>query len=167
MLGRSHVSGRLARPHGHGPKPVFGDRTGSPNSAESNLIHHAGQLEEGRADDGDPKEEVKLHAHHRRGWGTLGLRRFRRDLTDSPQMVSELIDHTTVLWDVQKLHAIFCPSDVEAILNIPLCTRRQGDFWAWHHEKRGIFSVRSAYRMLAINKERATAYLENIAGISI
>ena len=94
------------------------------------------------------------------------LRPFRRDLTDPPQMVSELIDHTTASWDVQKLHVVFCPSDVEAILNIPLCTRRQGDFWAWHHEKRGIFSVRSAYRMLAINKERATAYLENIAGRS-
>ena len=70
------------------------------------------------------------------------LRPFRRDLTDPPQMVSELIDHTTASWDVQKLHAVFCPSDVEAILNIPLCTLRQGDFWAWHHEKRGIFSVR-------------------------
>jgi len=94
------------------------------------------------------------------------LRPFRRDLTDPPQMVSELIDHTMASWDVQKLHAVFCPSDVEAILNIPLCTRRQGDFWAWHHEKRGIFSVRSAYRMLAINKERPIAYLENIAGRS-
>jgi hypothetical protein len=64
------------------------------------------------------------------------------------------------------LETLFTPVDVEAILSIPVCTRRQEDFWAWHHERTGIFSVRSTYRMLVINKHHATAYLENIAGRS-
>jgi hypothetical protein len=77
-------------------------------------------------------------------------------------LVSELIDATSATWDRQKLQAHLLPADVEAILNIPLCTRRQDDVWAWS----GIFLVRSAYLMLMINKERATTYLESIAGRS-
>jgi hypothetical protein len=48
--------------------------------------------------------------------------------------------------------------DSEVISNIPICTRRQDDFWAWHYEKSGIFSVRSAYRMLVVNKQHNTTY---------
>jgi hypothetical protein len=39
-------------------------------------------------------------------------------------------------------------ADVEDIRNIPLCTKIQSDFQAWHFEKSGNFSVRSAYQML-------------------
>lgn len=67
----------------------------------------------------------------------------------SPQFVSELIDMSTVSWDILKLQQFFTPTDMETIVAIPLRTRRQADFWAWHHEKNGVFSVRSAYRMLA------------------
>jgi hypothetical protein len=34
----------------------------------------------------------------------------------------------------QNLQMFFTLTDREAILNITLCTRRQGDFWASHHE---------------------------------
>jgi hypothetical protein len=67
---------------------------------------------------------------------------------------------------MQLLETHFAPADLETILNIPLCTRRQEDSWAWHYEKMRVFSVRSAYRMLVINKHHATAYLESIAGRS-
>jgi len=56
--------------------------------------------------------------------------------------------------------------DIETIYQIPLTTRRQEDFWAWHYEKRGFFSVRSAYRMLVSNKERYSAWLDNRPGKS-
>jgi hypothetical protein len=94
------------------------------------------------------------------------LRPVRRVLLRSPMLVSELIDATSATWDRQKLQAHLLPEDVEVIFNIPLCTRCQDDVWAWHHERSGIFSVRSAYRMHVINKERATTYLESIAGRS-
>jgi hypothetical protein len=38
--------------------------------------------------------------------------------------------------------------DVEIIKSIPISMRAQSDFWAWHYEKKGLFSVRSAYQML-------------------
>jgi hypothetical protein len=54
----------------------------------------------------------------------------RRVLPGAPMLVSELIDATSATWDQQKLQAHLLPADVEAILNIPLCTRRQDDVWA-------------------------------------
>jgi len=94
------------------------------------------------------------------------LRPIRSSAAMAPQLVSELIDSTTATWDMQMLESFFTLADVESIINIPLSTRRQADFWAWHHEKKGVFSVRSAYRMLVINKHHATSYIENIAGRS-
>ena len=71
-----------------------------------------------------------------------------------PTRVSELIDPLSIVWDIQALKMHFIPIDWELILNIPLTTRRQPDFWAWHYEKIGVFSVRSAYRMLVSNREK-------------
>lgn len=87
-------------------------------------------------------------------------------LRDPPQNVCELIDQVSVAWDTKKVKAAFLPMDVEAILNIPICTRRQDDFWAWHYDKNGLFSVRSAYRMLVNTKERRTAWLVSSAAAS-
>jgi hypothetical protein len=80
-----------------------------------------------------------------------------------PQRVSELIDSTTMSWDMQKLGEFFAPMDREVIINIPLSTRRQSDFWAWHFDKNGIFTVRSAYSMLVLRKNNMTACSNSIA----
>jgi hypothetical protein len=50
--------------------------------------------------------------------------------------------------------------DRELIRNIPLATRRQNDFRAWHYEKTGIFSVCFAYRMFVESRERRIAWLD-------
>jgi hypothetical protein len=78
-----------------------------------------------------------------------------------PQWVNELIDPSTATWDQSKLQTFFTPMDREIICNIPLSMRRQEDFWAWHYEKKGVFSVRSTYRMLVNTKAHMTAWLEN------
>jgi hypothetical protein len=65
---------------------------------------------------------------------------------NAPQLVSELINSTTTTWEGYREARRFCllPWMGEVILNIPLCTRRQADCcWAWHFDKRGVFSVRS------------------------
>ena len=77
---------------------------------------------------------------------------FKRPITSlvpaPPEKVSELIDTTTASWKEGLVRAVFTPFDAEEILKIPLCTRRIDDFWAWNEEKRGTFSVCSAYRMI-------------------
>lgn len=67
-------------------------------------------------------------------------------------LVSKLIDHTTCTWRHDMLES-FAPMDGELIQSIPLCSRGQDDFWAWHYEKTVVFSVRLAYSMLVDNRE--------------
>ena len=69
-----------------------------------------------------------------------------------PQLVSELFDSALVAWDRIKLQECFTQANIDVILNNPLCHRRQPDFWAWHHDKMGVFTVRSAYRMLIMQR---------------
>ena len=56
--------------------------------------------------------------------------------------------------------------DVEAISGIPHSTRCQDDFWARRYEKKGVFSVRSANRMLVSNRERTAAWRDGRPGKS-
>jgi hypothetical protein len=77
--------------------------------------------------------------------------------------VSEFIDRTAGQWDMEKLNMHFLPMDVQIICNIPISTRKQANFWAWHYDKKGTFSVRSAYRMLSCIKDRREAWLEGNA----
>ncbi|GJM98367.1 hypothetical protein PR202_ga15374 [Eleusine coracana subsp. coracana] len=81
-----------------------------------------------------------------------GMRRPINTVSNSLQLVSELIDVAAYSWKREVLNQYFAPADVETILNILINTRRQEDFWAWHHERSDVFSVRSAYRMLAAQK---------------
>jgi hypothetical protein len=50
--------------------------------------------------------------------------------------------------DDRALSENFVPIDVVAVKRIPLAHVGE-DFWAWTKEKHGLYSVRSAYRMLA------------------
>jgi len=67
--------------------------------------------------------------------------------------VSELLDIDGRGWDFDKLIHIFNPADVEEIAKIKIPARASEDFIAWHMEKTGIFTVRSAYN-LALNIKR-------------
>jgi hypothetical protein len=77
-----------------------------------------------------------------------------------PQFVSELIDETSASWNEAKIREFFLPSDVMAIMSIPLSTRRQADFIAWNFDSKGIFSVRSAYHMMVNLKISRENYFE-------
>lgn len=50
--------------------------------------------------------------------------------------------------------------DIEVISKIPLSSVQQSDFWAWHHESSGVFSVRSCYRMLITTKKAREDWLD-------
>jgi hypothetical protein len=78
--------------------------------------------------------------------------------------VDELIDPVQHQWRSEKIHEIFLASDAHAILQIPLC-RSAGDDWlAWHYEKSGVYSVRSAYRALVSGKESREAAINGGVG---
>jgi hypothetical protein len=50
----------------------------------------------------------------------------------------------------------FAPEDAELILQIPIY-EHTGDFIAWHYYKKGIFSVKSAYRVAVDKKARESS----------
>jgi hypothetical protein len=64
------------------------------------------------------------------------------------------------------LQKFFLPMDRDLIFSIPLSTRRLEDFWAWNYDKKGVFLVWSAYRMLIDTQERQTAWLDECPGSS-
>ena len=78
--------------------------------------------------------------------------------------VSEFIDNTSVIWRGDVSDTFFLESDAQTIVNISLCTRNMLDFWAWFDEKKGNFTVRTAYRMLADMKRRREDLLKGNAG---
>lgn len=77
-----------------------------------------------------------------------------------PSFVSELIDKTTATWRWNMLQYCFIASECLSIAAIPLCMSNREDGWAWSHEKKGKFSVRSAYRMLVNTKKIREYWLE-------
>jgi hypothetical protein len=79
-------------------------------------------------------------------------------------LVSSLIDSSTVSWKAEVVEELFLPMDAEVIRSIPLSTHRLDDFWAWHYEKNGLLSVRSAYRMLVLTKKRREDWLQGRSG---
>jgi hypothetical protein len=60
--------------------------------------------------------------------------------------VSELIDPITGQWDEELVRDIFWEMDVQIILATPIRDDFE-DFPAWYHDSKGIFSVKSAYRV--------------------
>jgi hypothetical protein len=50
-------------------------------------------------------------------------------------------------WDIQKLRSSLFPHDLEEVLKIRLSERIPDDTIAWHYEKTGMFTVRSAYSL--------------------
>ncbi|XP_073353989.1 uncharacterized protein [Aegilops tauschii subsp. strangulata] len=94
------------------------------------------------------------------------LRAYGSRVANPPRLASDYFDYTMATWDKQKIEQTFMPMDVPAILSIPLSTRNFDDYWAWHFERNGVFSIRSAYRMLVATRQRREAWLEGSAGTS-
>lgn len=83
-----------------------------------------------------------------------------------PKRVSELINHATSSWNEPLVRSVFIPINAEAILQISLCTRQIEDFWAWSEDRGGIFTVRSAYRMIQLTKMSRESWLYEAGGSS-
>ena len=62
-------------------------------------------------------------------------------------MVSSLVDPVSRWWKVEVLHATFLPFEVETILKIPLSYNLPEDKLIWIGNRKGEFSVKSAYHV--------------------
>ena len=70
----------------------------------------------------------------------------QKDFEDYP-MVSSLIDNDTKWWKVEVVKSIFLPFEASTILQIPLNYNLLEDSLIWIGNKRGVFTVKSAYHI--------------------
>lgn len=80
--------------------------------------------------------------------------------TAPPQIVSDLILPHERKQNLDLLTEHLLPADVEAVLKIPISFVEQRDYWAWHYERTGYFTVWSAYKMIVETKYMREAWLE-------
>ena len=64
--------------------------------------------------------------------------------TNIVRTVNELINPVDGSWDEDLINSLLWPTDVHCILQIPISPGRE-DVVAWHHNRNGLFTVRSAY----------------------
>ena len=62
-------------------------------------------------------------------------------------MVSSLIDNDIKWWKVDVIRSIFLPFEANTILKIPLSYNLPKDNLIWLGNKKGIFTVKSAYHI--------------------
>lgn len=60
------------------------------------------------------------------------------------RLVSDLFGNGSNGWNENLIENIFLPHDAEEILKIKVPSSGGNDFIAWHYEKHGVFSVKSA-----------------------
>ena len=94
------------------------------------------------------------------------LRPILSRIANPPHMVSDLLLPATTSWNVDLVRRIFLPIDADEILKLPVCTRNVEDFWAWQPDRKGIFSVRSAYKFLSKTKMQRESWLEGTSDSS-
>ncbi|KAL6176694.1 hypothetical protein ACLB2K_053327 [Fragaria x ananassa] len=81
--------------------------------------------------------------------GSLGVPNFKpgqcNAASNNLNLVSDLISHTGI-WNTALIYGNFSVEEADEILSIPLSSREVGDRAAWHLEKNGKFTVKTAYR---------------------
>ena len=65
--------------------------------------------------------------------------------------MEELIDPSSGSWDVELLTQTFRPEDVNMIRTIPVHIEMD-DMLAWHYDEKGLFSVKSAYKVQRVGE---------------
>lgn len=79
---------------------------------------------------------------------------------DEGMMVADLLNATNSGWNERKLRHLMNARDCEKIWSIPISYRSVDDKLMWRFDKKGMYSVKSAYRVMRSetfsgrNKER-------------
>jgi hypothetical protein len=80
--------------------------------------------------------------------GVPGLKPLTVNTDTNLSRVADLIDQASGQWNEELVRDTLSPMDAEAALRLPRPRHGGDDFWAWNEEKTGVYSVRSAYRLM-------------------
>ncbi|XP_074306503.1 uncharacterized protein LOC141641753 [Silene latifolia] len=70
-------------------------------------------------------------------------------------LVNELMNEEGTGWNVAKVGELFLPFEQERILRIRISDNKPVDGWCWDPERDGIYTVKSAYRLLCAANDDA------------
>ncbi|KAK9998718.1 hypothetical protein SO802_018321 [Lithocarpus litseifolius] len=83
-------------------------------------------------------------------------------LDQSLDVVQDLFIPGTKTWDSEIIDRLFLPWEAECIKSIPLSDHQHSDLLIWHYTPDGCYSVRSAYRFLAVAQSQDQPSSSNI-----
>ncbi|XP_074271169.1 uncharacterized protein LOC141595095 [Silene latifolia] len=63
--------------------------------------------------------------------------------------VSELMREDGLGWDTGRIAQLLLPFERDRVMNLRMSPNRQRDIWYWGRERDGIYTVRSAYNLIA------------------
>ena len=69
--------------------------------------------------------------------------------------VSELINPVTGSWDEELVYQTFCNEDANLIMQLQV-NESADDNLAWHYNKKGLFTVKSAYKVAMDSEAKHT-----------
>ena len=69
--------------------------------------------------------------------------------------VNQLMEPDRKAWNETLIRQIFHPFDADEICKLSIPSSEVGDCIAWHHEKNGVFSVKSAYKLAAAMQDQS------------
>ena len=77
--------------------------------------------------------------------------------------VNELINPVTGEWDEQLVRETFWPEDANDILRIPIAENLE-DWPAWYFDTKGLFSVKSAYKVAVARRDTLASWDASTSG---
>ncbi|XP_043811002.1 uncharacterized protein LOC122723283 [Manihot esculenta] len=69
------------------------------------------------------------------------------DFIEPHLCVCDLFEGNGRVWNIAFLMKLFSPRDFRAIISIPISITNKEDSFLWHFDKRGVYTVKSAYFM--------------------
>lgn len=69
--------------------------------------------------------------------------------------VCDLMDTRGRRWNVERIQSLFNHEEVQAIRQVPIVMQDDNDMLIWHCTKKGIYTVKSGYRVICENESFA------------
>lgn len=75
--------------------------------------------------------------------------------------VADLMTSGRREWDKEKVEQVLWPVDSSLVLSIPLGNAQGNDGWFWHFDSKGLYKVRSGYRVVMESRRMVSSTVQN------
>ncbi|KAF4367779.1 hypothetical protein G4B88_011080 [Cannabis sativa] len=90
--------------------------------------------------------KIKATKEHLQKWNNVHFRKLATQISEARARLEDIESNQT--WNVERIRCCFDSRDATDIMDIGLPASKQEDSWHWLEDKRGLFSVKSAYHLV-------------------